>query len=122
MAKKTITKERFLDVYNENQPNGWIRFAFKYFSKETENKDLKLKNTIAYVLIGLFAVGFFSTVFNAPRNIIAISTLTYSILLAVLVLYLFSANILNNIRIKKIYTELGITREKYIYFVDLYLK
>jgi len=122
MAKKTntITKEKFLAVYNKYPASGWIRFAFKYFSNESEKNDLKLKNNYAFLLIGLFCVGFFGTVFNAPRKFIMLSTIIYSILLVLLVAYLSSAVILNNIRIEKIYTELGINRDEYNKLSELY--
>jgi len=115
-----ITKKQFDKVNDKHQPSGWIKFAFKHFSKETEKKNMTLKNSLIFLLIGLFAVGFFCTVFNAPRKIIAIVTLTYSILLIVFGLYLFSAVILNNIRINKIITELDITKDEYNYLVKKY--
>jgi hypothetical protein len=115
-----VSKKRFLDVYNKYPANGWIRFAFKYFSNESEKNDLKLKNGYALLLIGLFCIGFFGTIFNAPRKFILLSTVIYSILLVVLVAYLSSAVILNNIRIKKIYSELNISRNEYNNLAELY--
>jgi hypothetical protein len=44
----------------------------------------------------------------------------YSIGLAILVLYLFSAVFLNNFRIRKIRKELGITKEEYNALVSIY--
>jgi len=65
-------------------------------------------------------VGFIGTIFNAPRKILLVSILSYTILLSILVIYLFSAVLLNNRRIKKIYTELGITRDEYMQLVLKY--
>ena len=33
MDWRDITLEQFIDAYNHYPPNGWTRFAFKYFSK-----------------------------------------------------------------------------------------
>ena len=108
-----ITKEQFDDAYNKHLPSGWIKFAFRYFSKNTERKDFAPRRIITGILLGLFGVGFISTIIGLPRPIIAVSTIAYSILLAILVLYLFSAVILNNIRINKIRKILGVTKAEY---------
>lgn len=121
MDETIITEEKFLTTYNKYPPNGWIRFAFKYFSKESEKKDLILKNSFIFFLFGLFCVGFFATIFDTLRNYILISTIIYSTLLVGLILYLSSAVILNNIRIKKIYSELGISRDEYNNLSKMYL-
>jgi len=113
-----ITKEEFDAAYNKHLPSGWIKFAYKYFSKETEKKDLALKRGLVYFLLALFAVGFFGTVFNAPVKLIGAVTIVYSIVLAVLVLYLFSAVFLNNARINKIRKELGVTKQEYNSLVE----
>jgi hypothetical protein len=120
-AKKTkITKEQFDTACNKYPPNKWITFAYRYFSKNTAKSDLALKNTIVYILVGLFGVGFFSTIFGAPKRVIIFSTITYSVILALLVLYLFSAAMLNFLRLSKICEELGITRLEYDELVKKY--
>ena len=113
MDVNKITKEQFDTAYNKYLPNKWIKFAYKYFSNETEKKNMSLKNTILYVLFGLFGVGFIYTIFGLSKSIIVTITIIYSILLAVLVLYLFSAVFLNNFRINKICEKLNITKEEY---------
>jgi hypothetical protein len=112
-----ITKKQFDAAYNKYLPSGWIKFAYKYFSKETEKKNMSLKNNLTFILLGLFLIGFFGTAFKAPIALIGTVTITYSILLTILVLYLFSAVILNNFRLKKIIKSLGITKEQYNYLV-----
>jgi len=114
---KNITKKQFDAATNNHLPNNWIKFTYKYFSSETEKKDMKLNNTIIFTLLSLFVVGFVSTILKLPKRIIIITALIYSILLAILVLYLLSAVILNNNRINKICKELGITKEEYNGFV-----
>lgn len=109
----TITKEEFDAAYNKHLPNGWIKFAYKYFSTSTEQKNMELKNTVAYVLFGLFLAGFLSTIFNANKVFIKIFIGLYASMLSTLVLYLFSAVILNKIRIGKIKKELGINSYEY---------
>lgn len=119
MAKKVkatwekITKEQFDAAYNKFPPSKYIQFAFKYFSKSAENKDMTINHMVTYILVGLFALGFFGTVFGAPRKLIVISTIIYLILLILLVGYLFSAIIFNNRRLDKICKELGVSREEY---------
>lgn len=106
--QKKVTKRQFDKAYGKYLPNSWIRFAFKYFSKSTEKENMSLRNNVMFFLGGLFLLGFFGTVFKAAPAFIATVTITYSILLAVLVLYLLSAVLLNNRRLKKVADELDI--------------
>jgi len=108
-----ITKEQFDAACNKHLPSAWIKFAYKYFSKETEKKDMKLNKVIWYVLGVLFAIGFFGTAFHMPHFLIGLVTIPYAIILSVLVLYLFSAVKLNNLRLNKIAKELGVSNEEY---------
>jgi hypothetical protein len=117
---KKITKTQFDAAYNKHLPNGWIKFAFKYFSKETEKKDMSLRNNLTFILLGFFLVGFFGTVFNATRILIGAATIVYLIILSILVLYLFSAVIMNNLRIKKIIKILGVNKQEYNTLVNKY--
>jgi len=117
---KKITKTQFNVAYNKHLPNAWIRFAFKYFSKETEKKDMSLRNNLTFILLGFFLVGFFGTVFNVAKAIIGTTTIIYSILLSMLVLYLFTAVIMNNLRIKKIMKILGVNKQEYNALVNKY--
>ena len=119
---KKITKKQYDAAYNQHLPNSWIKFAYKHFSKETEKKDMSLKNHLSFILLSLFIIAFFSTVFNAPHLFILILTLSYSILLSALVLYLFSAVFLNNYRLKKIRKILGVNKFEYNYLAGKYYK
>lgn len=118
MSYKQITKKQFDVAYNLYLPSGWIRFAYKYFSKETEKKDMSLRNHLTFLLLILFLLGFFGTVFNAPIHLIKEVTICYSILLVILVLYLFSAVLLNNWRLRRVRKILGVTKEQYNYLVN----
>jgi hypothetical protein len=113
-----ITKKQFDDAYNKHLPNNWIRFAYKYFSKETEKKNLSLRNNITFLLLTFFLLGFLGTVFSASHAFIGVAVITYSILLAILVLYLLSAVLFNNKRIKKIMKILGVNKFEYNYLVN----
>ena len=117
---KDITKEQFLTAYNNHPAKGWVKWAFKYFSKSTEKENMKLSNTIAWVLGSLFLVGFFATVVKLPRSIIGPVTITYCIGLAILVLFLFAAVQSNNFRIRRISKELGVTLVEYNKLADKY--
>ena len=81
-----ITKEQFEKAYNAHLPNGFIKLAYKYFSTSTEKKDYGVKNTVTYILGGLFLAGLITTILNAPKKLIGIFAITYSILLSILVL------------------------------------
>jgi len=117
---KKITKEQFMNAYNSHLPCGWIKFAYKYFSKTTEAKNLILKQSVITILIILFFLGLFATIFNVNDTIIKVFGITYSIILAILVLYLFSAVLSNNVRINKIRKILGVSKEQYNYLADKY--
>jgi hypothetical protein len=108
-----ITKEQFDAAYNQHLPSGWIKFAYKYFSKETEEGNMEVKNTVVWTLGGLFIAGLIATMLNLSDKIVGWFVIPYCILLAVLVLYLFSAVFLNNFRINKIRKILGVTKEEY---------
>ena len=115
-----ISKEEFDIAYDNHLPSGWIKFAYKYFSKETERKDFGVKRTVVGILGGLFLLGMIATILNLSDKIVGLFVIPYSILLAVLVLYLFSAVFLNNWRIGKIRKELGITKWEYDALVSVY--
>lgn len=123
MGIETITKEQFLAAYNKYPPSGYVKFAYKYFSKSTKPEDKWLKKIFVGVLIGLFLIGFVGTILNLSRLIIGIPTIAFSIILALLCLYLFSAVIIfNNLRIRKIRKELGgITKLEYNSLVEKYM-
>ena len=122
MGYKQITKRQFDAAYNKYPPSRWIKFVFRYFSKETEKKDLALSNTLTYTMGALFAVGFFSTVFNAPEVIIKWATLPLCAILVLIGITMFSGFFLNNRRIKKIAKELGVTKWEYNYLADKYYR
>lgn len=115
-----ISKEQFDIACDNHMPSKWIKFAFKYFSKDTEKKNLNVRNNVVAVLLGFFGLGMLSTILNLSTKITGIFVITYSILLAILVLYLFSAGFLNMYRIKQIRKELGITKEEYDILVSIY--
>ena len=110
MAK--ITKEQFDIAYNKHLPKKWVEWVLKYYKKQ--------KNCIVYFLLIIFGIGFFSTIFNAPRILILISSLTFSIILALFVFVLLFTIVLNNIRINKICKELGISQIEYDNLINEY--
>lgn len=117
-----ILKSEFDAAYNAHLPSGWIRFAYKYFSKETEKKDMSLRNHITFGLLALFLLGFFGTVFGASHAFIGVVTIWYAIALAVLVFYLLSAVLLNNRRLKRVMKILGVSKSEYNKLADKYYK
>lgn len=120
MGVKDITYGQFWKAYNNHLPSRWIKFAYRYFSKETEAKDMKLSRIMWIILLSLFAIGFIGTAVGLPRPIIETTTIAYSIILGVLVLYLFGVVKLNNIRIRKIAKELNVSLVEYNQLVEKY--
>lgn len=116
-----ITKKRFLDTYNENKPNWYVKFIFDNFSNKNEDNGLEIKEVLYLFLIVYFLVGFTGTVFNFPRKIIGISTIMYTIFLVVMVFGIYIGVFLNNRRIKKITKKLDIDINEYNKLANKYL-
>jgi hypothetical protein len=117
-----VTREEFIEAYNRHLPNGWTKFAFKYFSQSTLKENVYVKRIVQSVLMGLFGLGFLGAVFNATRAYMLITTVSFSILLLLVGILMFGAFIMNNSRIRKIRKELGLTIEEYNYLALLYIE
>lgn len=117
---KDITDEQFDAAYDKHLPCGWIKFAYRYFSKETVKKDFAPKRIIVGVLLGLFGTGMLGAILNFSRAIMLPVTIVYSIILALFVLYLFSAVFANNWRIRKIRKILGVSKWEYNYLANMF--
>jgi len=115
-----IAKEQFDEAYTKHLPGPWIKFAFKYFSKSTVEEDFAPRQWVTGILLGLFGLGFMGTVLEWGREFLLPVTVGYSILLAILVLYLFSAVIANNIRLKKAMRILGCSKWQWNQLVNKY--
>jgi uncharacterized membrane-anchored protein len=113
MDVSEITQGEFNVASHKFPPNLWIRLAFKYFSVKTEKTNMKPKKWVSWILLSLFVVGFFATIFNLGSGIVATATLTYTGILVILGIFLGGAVIMNNFRIKKICKELGIDKWEY---------
>ncbi len=121
MDVSKITKEEFLAAYNRHLPGKWTKFVFKYFSQSTVKEDLWLKRTVQIVLMGFFGLGMLGAIFNATHTYMMITSLSFSALLVLVALIMSSGAILNNLRIRKIRKELGITKAEYEILAQLYL-
>jgi hypothetical protein len=108
-----ITKENIDSLFEKYPPNWWIRIVYKYFSKETNEKDFVLSERLGYILLVLFIVGFLLTAFNAAKFLIMIVTLSYTLILGGLVFFVFVGVFLNRSRLKKIINELNISVNEY---------
>jgi hypothetical protein len=117
MAETKVTKRQFDAAYKKHLPSGWIRFAFKHFSKETEKEYMSLRNHLTFFLLGLLVLGWFGTAFDAAPAFIGTVTWIYMIVLSTLVLYLLSAVLLNNRRLKRVQKILGISKSQYNAYV-----
>ena len=121
MDVSKITKEEFLESYNRHLPSKWMKFVFKYFSQSTLKEDLWLKRIIQGILFGLFGLGMLGAIFNATHTYMFLTTIPFGIILVLVALTMSSGAILNNLRIRKIRKELGITKWEYESLVSLYM-
>ena len=85
ITMEDITKEQFLEVYNQHLPNKWIKFIYKYFSQGTTEENLKPSKIITAILLILFVSGFFATVLGLPKAAILPIVILYAIILTALV-------------------------------------
>jgi hypothetical protein len=109
-----IKYNEFIDAYNKYPPNWWIRTVFKYFSKGNETKkNMKVSNIFTGILLGLFSLGILGTILNWSDKLIGIFTIIYSIILPLLVIFIFIGVWMNNKRIKKIAKSLNLTIREY---------
>jgi len=117
-----ITLEQFEKVYNKYLPNKFTIFIFKHYAKDDEKTSgvkIKLADKIAwFVLLPLFTLGLLFTILGIPKIYIGIVTISYSIILTVMVLSGFVGVTMNNRRIKKIAKELGVGLKEYNDLVD----
>ena len=116
-----ITKERFQEVYNKHLPNEFIKFVFKYYSKDEEiTSGIKVKtDRIAwFILLPLFLLGMLFTIIGLPKSYIGVVTYPYMGILSALVLVGFVGVQMNNFRIRRIAKELGISLSDYNDLVD----
>lgn len=115
-----ISKEQFDNICNKFSPNAWIKFAFKYFSSKTEKQNMIIKDYFVYFTLYFFFIGLIFTILNISDQIIYLATKIFTLSLVVLVLFLFGAVILNNLRIRKIEKELHVSRKEYDELVKKY--
>lgn len=115
-----ITKEQFDAVYDKHLPNKFVSFMYKYFSKGTTNSNMTPSNILMGALIGSFLLGYIPSILEIETPLIGIATIFYFILLTIIALALFIAVIMNRIRLKKIYTELGVSLQEYNQLVEKY--
>jgi hypothetical protein len=117
-----ITKEKFIEAYNSFPPNEFTKFVFKYFSKSTKEEDSWLNKIVTGILISLFLAGFIGTILDFGRPILAGIIYTFSGMLSILVIGLFTGVFMNNWRIRKIRKKLGgISKSDYNFLSDKYL-
>jgi hypothetical protein len=118
-----ITKEVFLRAYNKNLPNGWTKFAFKYFSQSTKKEDKWISRIIRYILISLFALGFLGAVLDLNNNYMLMTIIPFVIILAGIVMPMLGGFLMNINRIRKIRKELGgITAQQYNLLALMYIE
>ena len=117
---KNITKENIDVLFEKYPPNKWIEIVYRYFSKETDKKDIVVTERLTYLLVVFFIVGFLLTAFNASRILIMIVTLGYTFLLSALIIFIFIGVFMNRKRLKKIMKELNVNIQEYNSLIQKY--
>lgn len=120
MSTTKLTDKKLQIIIDKYKPNKFIKFVFNTFGNNNDpnyksdliNNNL-IKNTTTVGLLTLFLIGFFGVIFNLPTQLIIWITLTYTTILTTFAILIITATILNNIRIKKICKQLGITPYQY---------
>jgi hypothetical protein len=115
-----MTRQDFLAVYEEHQPNAWTRFAFKYFSQETTSDDDWVRDWAVISLGACFVLGLLFVI-SGKEDLAKIPTLIFAVGLFSIVILMAGGKIMNNLRIKKIAKELGISIGEYNHYANLYL-
>jgi len=117
-----ITLEQFEKVYNKYLPNKFIIFMFKYFAKDDEKTDSVKRNLgdklAWFVLLPLFLIGMLFTIIGLPKIYVVVVTIPYGTILSIIVLSMLVAVKWNNLRIRKIAKELGVSVIEYNKTVD----
>lgn len=119
-----INKEQFEKIYNKYLPNKFLVFMFKHFAKDDEKTTgikLKLGDKLGwFVLLPLFLIGMLFTIIGLPKTYIGVVTISYSVILSIIVLSMFVAVQWNNFRIRKIAKKLGVNISDYNEIVNLF--
>jgi hypothetical protein len=115
-----ITKEEFDIVYNKYKAGKFIHFFYDYFNDIINKNKKYLTKYLLIILTVTFFLGFFSTMFNFSKIIIGIPTFIFAVLLVLIIIPNIIARKLNDLRIKRIYKELGITYDDYVYYTNMY--
>lgn len=117
-----ITKEQFLTAYYNHPPSGWVKFAFKYFSKSTKPEDMWLSRSLTGLMVVMFLGGFMGTVLELGRPFIGLTTLVLGVALVFVAIVMSVGRTWNNLRIRKIRKELGgVSKYEYNKLADKYL-
>ncbi len=110
---ENVTREQFFVAYTNHLPSDFTFFVFKYFSTSTPTENMKPSRNIMRILIAAFFLGFIGTILKLPRTLIAIPTYILVAVLTTVVGCMFFTHIANNLRLRRIAKELGVTREEY---------
>ena len=108
-----ISEEQFLNAYNQNLPNRWTKFSFRYFSTNTVEKDKWVKRIFQYAALGLFGLGFLAIVFNLSFLLSIIPVLAFGGIIVAIGIIMGGGVIMNNLRIRKIRKILDISKKEY---------
>ena len=116
-----ITKEEFLNAYNECKPNKLTKFMYRYFSLSTKPSDLFLKKIVNTTLLILFGLLFLFVVINLKVEIVNVFGFIYAGLFFTYVGLRFYANDQINRIAYKVSGKLNISIDEYIIYYNRYM-
>lgn len=108
-----ITKKEFDAASAKFPAPKWVKFGFKYFSRNTKPKDKWVKKTVTISLVVMFLFFMVAAFTEMSMSIVKYPIILYSVLIFGIAGLMLAAVLVNNARIKKIAKELGISLEDY---------
>lgn len=115
---KQVSKEEFLKVYNSHAPNAFLRFMYTHFSTSLK-KSLGTK-----IIVGLFLIFNILAIILDIKKSMSLRNISLALANIPFVIWGLTAFVTfkwNQIRLKNIGKELGLTPSEYDYYVMLYV-
>lgn len=110
----------FTEVYNKHKTNGYTRFMYRFFNLNLKQKPIPWGSILLIVCWGIGTLGII--IFNEIGLISIARIFAYILSLFFLFILTLPAFLMNQLRIRRIIKELGITPYIYNYLAEKYIK